>query len=54
VDLPADGTRLYAEARGVDTGLVNGGVIPDVAGLAGVMSCNILRWGRGTDSVAAT
>jgi N-acyl-D-aspartate/D-glutamate deacylase len=51
-DLPANGTRLYAEARGVDTVLVNGTVIVERAELTGEVPGTVLRSGRDTDTVA--
>jgi high-affinity K+ transport system ATPase subunit B len=44
--------RLYAEAHGIDTVLVNGGVIVEDAALTGEMPGTVLRSGRDTDTVA--
>ena len=52
MDLPANGMRLYAEAHGIDTVLVNGGLIVEDAALTGEMPGTVLRSGRDTDTVA--
>jgi N-acyl-D-aspartate/D-glutamate deacylase len=52
VDLPANGMRLYAEAHGIDTVLVNGGLIVEDAALTGEMPGTVLRSGHDTDTVA--
>ena len=51
-DLPADGARLYAEARGIDAVLVNGEVIVERGELTGAQPGTVLRSGRDTDTVA--
>ena len=50
-DLPADGARLYAEARGIDAVLVNGQVIVERGELTGAQPGTVLRSGRDTETV---
>ncbi len=52
VDLPANGMRLYAEARGIEYVLVNGEVIVERGELTGAHPGAVLRSGRDTDTVS--
>jgi N-acyl-D-aspartate/D-glutamate deacylase len=50
-DLPANGMRLYAEATGIETVLVNGQPIVEQGQLTGSQPGTVLRSGRDTETV---
>ncbi len=50
-DLPADGLRLYAEARGVVAVFVGGELVVDHGEFTGALAGTVLRSGTHTDSV---
>jgi N-acyl-D-aspartate/D-glutamate deacylase len=50
-DLPGDGPRLYSEARGIASVIVNGVVTVDDGALTGALPGRLLRSGRDTETV---
>jgi N-acyl-D-aspartate/D-glutamate deacylase len=51
-DLPGGGSRLYAEAVGIDQVLVNGQLIAEHGGLTDALPGTVLRSGRDTETVS--